>query len=68
MAELTKELNRILGIEMRLSIAFHCYGYSDTNNFIFLFFSFISSDFTFLFSLLYFLGKTMKKARDKEVT
>ena len=34
---------------------------------ILFFFSFIS-DFTFLFSLLYFPGKTMKKARDKEAT
>jgi len=43
--------------------------------FSFIFFSFIFSDFTllflyffFTFSLLYFLGKTMKKACDKEVT
>jgi len=34
--------------------------------FSFLLFYFIFSDFTFLF--LYFIGKTMKKARDKEVT
>ena len=46
-----------------------CYEYSDTNNFLFFYFIlfyFIFSDFTFLF--LYFIGKTMKKARDKEVT
>ena len=42
-----------------------CYGTLNTNNF-FIFFSFIFSDFTFLF--LYFPGETMKKARDKEVT
>ena len=37
---------------------------------IFISFSFIFSDFTFLFLclLFYFPGKTMKKARDKEVT
>ena len=34
--------------------------------FSFLLFYFIFSDFTFLF--LYFIGKTMKKAHDKEVT
>jgi len=34
--------------------------------FSFLLFYFIFSDFTFLF--LYFIGKTIKKARDKEVT
>ena len=34
--------------------------------FSFLLFYFIFSNFTFLF--LYFIGKTMKKARDKEVT
>ena len=34
---------------------------------ILFFFSFIS-DFTFLFLLLYFPGKMMKKAHDKEVT
>ena len=35
---------------------------------IFILFSFIFSDFTFLFLLFYFPGKTMKKACDKEVT
>ena len=34
--------------------------------FSFLLFYFIFSDFTFLF--LYYIGKTMKRARDKEVT
>ena len=38
----------------------------DTNNFYFIFFYF--SDFTFLFLYFIFLGKTMKQARDKEVT
>ena len=40
-----------------------CYGTLNTNNFLF---SFLFSDFTFLF--LYFPRETMKKARDKEVT
>ena len=34
--------------------------------FSFILFYFIFSDFTFIF--LYFIGKTIKKARDKEVT
>jgi len=36
--------------------------------FSFILFYFIFSDFTFLFLFLYFIGKTMKKARDKEFT
>ena len=36
--------------------------------FLFLFSFIFISDFTFLFSLLYFSGKMMKKAHDKEVT
>ena len=44
-----------------------CYGTLNTNNF-FILFSFIFSDFTFLFLYFIFLGETMKKARDKEVT
>ena len=45
-----------------------CYGTLNTNNFYFLFFYFFWFYFSFSFSLFYFSGKTMKKARDKEVT
>jgi len=95
-AGLMRELNKMLGIETKLSTAYYLqtdrqmkrknqeleqylrmYINHRQNNcvmsirtltifFSFILFYFIFSDFTSLF--LYFIGKTMKKARDKEVT
>ena len=63
--ELTWRNSAVMVAQIKIPVA-NCYGHSDINNFYFLFFYFFW--FYFSFSLFYFLGKTMKKARDKEVT